>query len=176
MPMTTLLIASLILLTVGSTPLPTQAASTYHACSLLTSAELEGLLRQKVTKSGDSDVTVSDGPYKGETVSSCNWTLGPASVALSVMRGPRTPEQRAAGLAAFRRIEEILKKQGWTIDQVNVGGMSCSTYNPPTGAQGLPRGAACVTEAKGFALMVSVSGGTPQLVKGLVDKAAGRLP
>ena len=177
MKTTALIPLSLVLITVGSATLPGQAASTYKACSLLTTAELEGTLRQKLTRSGDSDITVNDGPYKGEMVSVCSWVLGPASVTLSIMRGPRTAAQRAAGLATLREADEALKKQGWTIEDVTIGRAACSTYRPPATVTA-PMGVGCIVEAKGFAFSLSIIGSTatPQQVKSLADRAAGRLP
>lgn len=159
------------------TSLPVHAATKYKACSLLTTAELEAALRAKVTSADDTDVTVPEGPYKGETVSFCNWVMGAGYVTLSVMRGARTPEQRAAGLAMLKEADEELKKQGWTVKDVNVGGVACATYQPPTGLNALP-GAGCALERKGYAL--SLIGAnvrvTPQQVKAFADKVVARLP
>lgn len=174
---TTALFISIILLTVGSTTLPGRAASTYKACSLLTAAELEGALRQKLTRSDDSDIAVTEGPYKGETVSICSWVLGSAYVTLAITRRPRTPQQRAAGLAILREAEETLKKQGWTIEDVTIGSAVCSTYRPPATVK-TPHGAGCAMEAKSFAFSLGVFGAdaTPQQAKSLADRAAERLP
>ena len=174
----TLLVLALILLMAWSTSLQVQAASKYKACSLLTAAELEAVVRTKVTTPDDLDFTVPDGPYKGETVSVCSWLLGSTYVTLSVMRGPRTPAQRAAGLAMLRDADEALKKQGWRIENVTIGGVECATYRPPAGLNA-PSGAGCGMEVKGFTLSLAIIGAsvtvTPQQVKVLADRAAARL-
>jgi hypothetical protein len=102
--------------------------------------------------------------------------MGSTYVTLSVMRGPRTPQQRAAGLAMLRDADEALKKQGWTIVDVTIGGAACATYRPPAGLNALPA-AGCAIESKGYALSLSVLGSntTPHQVKALVDKATARL-
>jgi len=174
----TLLVLALILLMAWSTSLQVQAASKYKACSLLTAAELEAVVRTKVTTPDDLDFTVPDGPYKGETVSVCSWLMGSTYVTLSVMRGPRTPAQRAAGLAMLRDADEALKKQGWRIENVTIGGVECATYRPPAGLNAIP-GAGCAMEVKGFTFSLAIIGAsvtvTPQQVKVLADRAAARL-
>jgi len=173
-----LLVLALILLMAWSTSLPVEAASKYKACSLLTTAELGAVVRTKVTTPDDSDFTVPEGPYKGETVSVCTWVMGSMYVTLSVMRGPQTPAQRAAGLAILRDADEALKKQGWRIENVTIGGVECATYRPPAGLNALP-GAGCAMEVKGFTFSLAIIGAsvpvTPQQVKGLADRAAARL-
>lgn len=166
------------LLLAWSTPLPVDAASKYRPCSLLTAAELEGALRVKLSSSNEGDIIIPEGPFKGETMSSCTWVMGSTYVALAVMRGPRTPEQRAAGPAILRQAEEKLKKQGWTVESANIPGAACSTYKPPVGASGLASFAACYMESKGFGFSLTINGSsvTPQQVKALADKAAARLP
>jgi len=171
-----LLVLALILPMAWSTSLPAQAASKYKACSLLTAAELEAVVRAKVTSSDDTDVPVTEGPYKGETVSVCTWIIGSAYAQLIIIRGPRTPEQRAAGMAMLREADETLKKQGWTIEDVNVGGTACAAYRPPANVSA-PTGAGCAMESKGFAFSLTIVGSsvTPRQVKPLADKAAARL-
>lgn len=153
-----------------------EAASKYKACSLVTTAELEAAVRAKVTSAQDSDVSITEGPYKGETMSICSWVLGSSYATVSVMRGPQTPAQRAAGLALLREADAELKKQGWKIEDVTIGGVACATYRPPAGLNALP-GAGCALESKGhaFSLFVLGANATPQQVKGLADKAAARL-
>lgn len=169
-----LLALVLTLLLAWSTPLPVDAASKYRPCSLLTTAELEGALRVKLSSSNEGDIIIPEGPFKGETMSTCTWVMGSTNVTLAVTRGPRTPEQRAAGLTMLRQAEETLRKQGWTVESANISGAACSTYKPPAGASG----AACSMESKGFGFSLYIYGSsvTPQQVKALADKAAARLP
>jgi hypothetical protein len=154
------------------------AESKYKACSLLTAAELGTALNAHVVNSQDSDVIIPNGPYKGETMSGCNWAVGSAYVTLNVIRGPRTPEERAGGLAGLRRVEEVLKNKGWTIEAANIPGADCNSYKPPAGQSNLPPGgAACVMVSKGLAFWLGVNGPvTAQQVKALADKVAARLP
>lgn len=172
-----LLVLALVLHMAWPWSVPLHAASKYKACTLLTAAELEAVVRAKMTTPDDSDYVFPDGALRGETVSSCGWMGSTWAITLSVLRGPRTPEQRAAVLAFFRDQDETLKKQGWTIVEVAVGGAACATYRPPAG-QNLLAAAGCAVESKGFTTSLAVFGlnATPQQVKGLVDKAVARLP
>lgn len=180
----TLLILALIMLMAWPATFPAHAASKYKACSLLTAAELEAVVRVRVAAPEDVDVPITEGPFKGETMSICSWgmgsTVGAAGyVTLSVMRAPKNAQERAAGLAMLRETDEQLKRQGWTIKNVALGGVECATYQPPAGANA-PGGAGCAVEAKGFAFSLSIVGPTvavtPQQVKALADKAVARLP
>ncbi len=174
-----LAVLALIPLLSWTASLPVHAASKYKACSLLTAAELEAVVRAKVTTPDDSDFTIPEGPLKGETVSSCTWTMGSAYVILSVQRTPRNPAQRAAALAMLRDTDEALKKQGWKIENVKIGKAECTIYRPPAGLNA-PSSAGCAMESKDFWLTLAILGTsvpvTPQQVKALADKAAARLP
>lgn len=166
-------------LLIGSAWLPVHAASKYKACSLLTTAELEAVVRVKVATPDDSDLPITEGPYKGETMSICSWGMFSGYVNLTDMRAPKNAQERAAGMAILRDADEQLKKQGWTIKNVTIGRVECATYQPPAGAN-LPAGAGCAVEAKGLAFSLSIVGPTvavtPQQVKALADKAVARLP
>ncbi len=173
---TLLLALVLTLLLAWSTKMPAEAASKYKACSLLTAAELEAALGAKVSRTDEGDIVINEGPYKGETMSSCSWVIGSSQASLNILRGPQTPAQRAAGLAVLRDTDEQLKKQGWTIVDVTIGGVTCANYRPPAG-QNLPPVASCALESKGYALSLSVFGlnASAQQVKTLIDKAVARL-
>lgn len=177
-------ILALIMLLAWPAAFPAHAASKYKACSLLTAAELEAVVRIKVAAPESVDVPVTEGPFKGETVSICSWGMGSTAgaagyIMLSVMRAPKNAHERAAGLAMLREADEQLKKQGWTIKSVTIGGVECATYQPPAGGN-LPAGAGCAVEAKGVAFSLSIVGATaavtPQQVKALADRAVARLP
>jgi len=174
-----LLVLAFILLMAWPATFPAQAASKYKACSLLTAAELKAVARLKVAAPEDVDVPITEGPFKGETMSICSWGMGSGYVNLTVMRGPKNAQERAAGMAILRDADEQLKKQGWTIKNVTIGRVECATYQPPAGAN-LPGGAGCAVEAKGLAFSLSILGPTvavtPQQVKALTDKAVARLP
>ncbi|HET8678681.1 MAG TPA: hypothetical protein VFM39_01070 [bacterium] len=158
------------------------AQSKYKACSLLTASELETLLRNKVDRFSETDQTVNDGPWKGETMSTCTWFLGRTEAQLSVIRAPRSPEERAVGMARLREAEETLRKQGWTTETVTVAGAECKIATPPASANVPGRLSACLAEAKGLALLLIVGKPaapvdvTAQQVKALADKAVARLP
>jgi hypothetical protein len=166
-------------LPVGVTPLPADADSKYKPCSLLTSAEVEGVLGTKVAGTQENDITVTQGAYKGETMSGCIWgTTSQVSASLGVIRGPRTPEEKAAGGASLRRLLDGLKAKGWTVEAANTPGALCSRATPPASSKTAPTFASCFSEAKGlgFSVYVFSPTATPQQVKGLADKAAARLP
>ncbi len=174
-----LLALALTLLLAQSTPLPVEAASKYRPCSLLTAAELEAALGAKVGRSDERDIAFTEGPYKGETMSTCTWIVGPTYVTLSVIRQTLTPEQRAAGLARLRQVLEDLKKKGWTVEPANIAGALCSTARPPASESSAVPVVGCLMESKGFAISTYVFGSTrvtPQQVKALADKVATRLP
>ncbi len=164
---------------VGASALRGDAESKYQACSLLTSAEIEAALREKVDRSNDSDIEITEGLYKGETMSSCVWVAGSTYVTLYIIRAPRTPEERAAGLARLRKAIDDLRQRGWVVETVAIAGAECSGLRPPTGATGLAPGAVCVMESKGLAFSLGVIGAvslTPQQVRALADRVVARLP
>ena len=174
-----LLVLALTLLLGWSAPLPVGAASKYKACSLLTTAELEAALGAKVGRTDERDIAITEGPYKGETMSTCSWVVGSAYVGLNVLRQVLTGEQRAAGLARLRQALEDLQKKGWTIERANIAGAACSTARPPASESGALPVVECLMESKGFAFSLYVftrATLTPQQVKALADKAAARLP
>jgi hypothetical protein len=156
-----------------------RADSRYKPCTLLTTAEIEAVLGTKVADAKDRDIPVTRGAYKGETMSGCTWaTKGPVSASLSIIRGPRTAEEKAAGGASLRRVLDGLQAKGWKVESTSMPGAVCSRATPPPGSASAPTFASCVTEAKGMAFAIYAFGAsvTPQQVKGLANKAASRLP
>ncbi len=159
------------------------AASKYKACSLLTAAEVEAVLKKKVSRTDEGDITIPEGAYKGEVQSSCTWTAGATSAAtsavLSIIRAPRTPRERAEGLAIIKDTFEKLKKQGWSIQEKVFGGVECAALRPPAGTSGNADFASCFAEKGGLALSVGIAGVGLQVsmeqVKSLTDKAVSRI-
>jgi hypothetical protein len=159
--------------------LPADADSKYKPCSLLTSAEVEAVLGTKVAGAQEHDITVTEGPYKGEIMSGCTWDTGSrVGASLSVIRGPRTQEERDAGSANLRKLLDGLKQKGWRIESATIPGALCSRAVPPAGDADAPTFASCFMESKGlaFGLYAFSPSVTPQQVKALGDKIAARLP
>jgi hypothetical protein len=155
------------------------AATKYKPCSLLTAAELEAALRGKVDRFADRDVTIPAGPFKGDIMSTCDWVVGSSYVTLNVIRGPRSPEEQAAGLAGFRAKEEGLKGKGWTVEPANIPGADCVSVKPPASESTALPGSSCAMVSKGLAFWLGVNSKgsvTAQEVKALADKVAARLP
>lgn len=162
---------------------PVATAADIKACSMLTTADLEAALRQKVTQTGmDASGTLGDGPMKGATKYGCSWWVGGAPlgdnstyVILTVVsRPPRTPEEVGA-VSYTRGGEDEWKKGGGTVEVAKVTGGDCRAYKGKKGS--VPT--VCYVEAKGLGLVLDVTapGGVPiAQVKPLVDKAVSRLP
>jgi hypothetical protein len=155
------------------------AASKYNACGLLTAAELKAAVNANVDKTDDRDIVIPSGPYKGETMSSCTWAMGPTFASLNVIRGPQTAEQRAAGLSGMRTVEAGLTKKGWSVEPAKIPGADCNAYKPPAGENGVRPFASCIMQSKGLAFWLGVGGATsltPQQVKALADRIVARMP
>ncbi len=155
------------------------AATKYKPCSLLTAAELETALRGKVDRFADKDMTIPAGPFKGDIMSTCDWVVGSAYVTLNVIRGPRNPQEQAAGQVSFRAKEEALKRKGWTVAPGNIPGAECVSMKPPASEPTALPGASCVMVSKGLAFWLGVNSKesvTAQQVKALADRVAARLP
>lgn len=156
------------------------AATKYNPCSLLTAAELETALHDKVDRSGERDTTIADGPFKGDIMSTCDWVLGSGSafVTLNVIRGPKNPQEQAAGVASLRATEAKLKQKGWTVEPGNISGADCVSIKPPASEPTALPSSSCAMVSKGLTLWLGVNGKAPptvQQVKALADKVAGRL-
>ncbi|HEY6103003.1 MAG TPA: hypothetical protein VI007_07245 [bacterium] len=163
-PFTAMLLAAAI-------SLPANGASKYKPCSLLTPAEVEVVLGSKVIKTDEGD-----GLYKGQTMSSCNWTTGAkVSAILTVTSGSGSPE--AVWSAESRKLFDYYRAKGWTIDYANTRGAVCARGVPPAGDASSPAFAACLAESKGLSLSLNVVSPTVTAlqVKGLFDKAVARL-
>jgi len=157
--------------------LPAAADSKYKACSRLTVAEIGAALNASVSKTRDYDIDVPSGPYKGATISSCTWVVGPSFVNLIIMPAPQTPEQRAEGLKGIRRQDDVLRQQGWTVVPAHIPGADCNTFRPPASQSRSGSSASCAMVSNGMAFWLGVKGPLPvQQVKTLADKVAARLP
>ncbi len=176
------MVLMLVVLSAGGMAPWAEAQSKYKPCSLLAASDLETLLRNKVDRFNEADQTVNDGPWKGEIMSTCTWFVGRTEAQLSVIRAPRSLEERAIGMARLREAEENLKRQGWTTETVTVAGAECKIATPPTSSNVPGRLSACLAEGKGLALLLIVGKPaapvdvTAQQVKALADKAVSRLP
>lgn len=155
------------------------AASKYKACALLTAAELEAVLKKKISKTDEGDVTIPEGPYKGEVMSGCSWIAGETYASLGIARAPRNPKERAEFLAMVNDSLQTLKQQGWSIQEKTIGGVECATARPPKGTSGNPSFAGCSAEKGRLGFSISIMGAGVQVsleeVKSLADKAAGRI-
>lgn len=147
---------TIVLLTRAFSPLA-DAATKYRPCSLLTDAELETVLHGKVVRSAERDKSIPEGPFKGDIMSTCDWLVGFGSVTLNVIRGPKNPQEQAAGLAGLRATEETLKQKGWTVDPGNVPGADCVSIKPPASESAALPGASCVMVSKGLAFWLGVN-------------------
>ena len=155
-----------------------EAASKYNACGLLSAADLKAVASLNVDKTQESDIVIPSGPYKDETMSSCTWVMGATYATVNVIRGPKTPEQRAGGLSGFRRLEAGLVQKGWTVEPGKIPGADCSAYKPPVSETNARPLVSCVMQSKGFGFWLGVGGATsltPQQVKALADRIAARL-
>ena len=171
-----LLIAMVLL--AASFPFRVDAETKYKPCSLLTAAELETALRGRVDSSAERDLTIPDGPFKGEIMSTCDWIVGSNTVTLNVIRGPRNQQEQAAGLATFHASEATLKQKGWTVEPGNIPGADCVSLKPPASEPTAVPGSSWVMVAKGLALWIGVNGKdspTVRQVKALADRVAARL-
>jgi hypothetical protein len=165
-----------LVLSVLVPPPPAAAGST------LTNAEVEAVLHATVSRTVEQDLVIDKGPYQGETQSGCFWVTSgpaPATVGVGIIRAPRTPQEREAGLAMLREAFDKLKQKGWTIESATTGGASCSRAVPPAGEASARPATGCFMESKGLAFSVTVMGSAnvtiPQ-VADLAGKVASRLP
>lgn len=160
------------------------AATKYKVCTLLTAAEVEAVLKRKLSRTDEGDVLISEGLYKGEVMSNCSWTAGAGTAtavtaSLAVTRAPRTPQERAEHLKIMNSATEGLKQQGWSTQAKEFGGVDCDLWRPPAGTSDLPTIVGCAAEKGGLAFSISIMGGglqiTMEQVKSLVEKAASRI-
>ncbi len=167
-----------LMLVAASLAFPVDAATKYKPCSLLTAAELETALHGKVDRFADRDVTIPEGPFKGEVMSTCDWWSGSAGLTLNVIRGPKNAEEQAAGLANLRAKQEEGRKKGWTIEPGNIPGAECFSMKPPASEPTALPSSWCFMVSKGLAFSLGVlskESSSVEQVKTLADKVAARL-
>jgi len=150
-----------------------------HACSLLTSNEVSDAVGEKAGRSQESDVVITEGPSKGETMGGCMWAVGDQGmVSVSVVRAPKG-SQHEASLAQLNQAFDALKAQGWKEERKDFSNARCSIMTPPSSETNAPISTGCIAEAKGMGISVgSVSGKKKvaiEKVKALLDGAIGRL-
>jgi hypothetical protein len=150
-----------------------------HACTLLTPAEVNAAVGGSAGPPQESDLVVSEGPSKGDTMGVCTWRTGAQStVSVAVIRAA-TGAAREAGLAKLSQVFDTLKAQGWTEERKDFPTGRCAVMTPPASAKAMPLSTGCFAEAKGMGLSVGHSG-TARVpmdkVRALLDKAIGRLP
>lgn len=161
---------------------PSSAQRKDSACALLTAQELESAFGVKPEPPLDHQEVSEKAPWKGETLRRCNWPLGKGGSAGNVYLSlgvTKTEEQRKASLAKLDELVAQFRAQGWPIEKTAVGKVSCVVGSPPP-AQKLASVVHCFAEDKGRGIAVSstltsIKAGA-STVKGLVDKAVGRLP
>jgi hypothetical protein len=162
------------LLTAAIQP-PADAAAKYKPCSLLTNAEIGGVLGSKVvtTREGDFDA-------QGVTMSNCTWATASPIIAAQLFVGRIPPGAEAKArdsIAQTSKMFDDLKKKGGTVQvAVNTPGLWCARIVQPPGDSSPPQ-AMCSGMSKGYIMTIQLSSqtATGQHVKGLFDKAVSRL-
>jgi len=155
--------------------LPVDAATKYNPCSLLTSAEMGGVLGTKVvrTREGDFDA-------QGVTMSECTWMTASPTVAASLTVGrvpPGAEAQARDTIAQTSKMFDGLKQKGGTVKvAVNTPGLWCAVIVQPPGDSSPPV-AMCSGMSKGYIMTIRLYSqtATGQQMKGLFDKAVSRL-
>jgi hypothetical protein len=150
-----------------------------QACPLLTPVEIGGAVGGTVGPPHEDSIVISEGPAKGQTMAMCSWPTGSqSSASLAVTKGlAGTP--REAGLAQFNKTFETLKSQGWGQERKDFPNGACVIMTPPASMKNMPISTGCFAEAKGMGISVGHNGPAKtsmDRVKGLLDKAIGRLP
>ncbi len=155
------------------------AGKQMHACALLTSSEVVAAVGG-MGHSLESDIHLSEGPSKGETLGECMWAAdNQGMVSLSIMRTPHGA-LRDAGLAKRKEGFQQLKAKGWAEEQTDFSNANCARMTPPSSSKkDTPVMTGCFAEAKGMGISVGYMGRTRvpiEQVKTLLDKALERLP
>ena len=167
-----------VVLLAATVPAPASSATKYKPCTLLTTADLEGALKAKVTRSQleDEEPPDTEGPFKGEVLDGCSWILGSGAigVVLRVTRAVASVPQMAANF--FTPLDETARKGG-SVVAVKVAGAECRIY----GEIKMGHSTNCLTAGKGLALAIEINthASTPvpaAVAQGLLRKAAARLP
>ncbi len=177
---------ALVLLTAvllaATVPVPASSATKYKPCTLLTTSDLVGALKAKVTRGQQEGGDVEDepGPLKGETIDWCSWILGSGTfgVVLRVTRAVASISQMADYV--FTPLEESAKGMGATVKRVKVADAECTVFgNVSVGPSPVKNSILCLTAGKGRALTIEINSATPvqaAVAQGLLGKAIARLP
>ncbi len=173
-----------VVLLAATVPAPASSATKYKPCTLLTTADLEGALKAKVTRGQQEggDVDNDPGPLQGETIDWCSWILssGAIGVVLRVTRAVAAVPQMAE--AWYGPLVETAKQGGGTVESVKLAGAECRIFgnlNKKVGPVG--NSTNCLTAGKGRALTIEINtmASTPvpaAVAQGLLGKAVARLP
>ena len=112
-------------------PAAGEAASKYNACGLLTAAELKAAVNASVDKMDERDVVIPNGPYQGETMSTCTWL--PGHHLRHPERHPRPPDRGAEGKRPGRlpAARGRARPEGWTVEPGKVPGRTATPTSRP---------------------------------------------
>ena len=166
-------------------PAPASSATKYKPCTLLTTADLEGALKAKVSRGQQEggDVDNDPGPLQGETIDWCSWVLGSSGgaigVVLRVTRAVASVPQMAE--AWYGPLVETAKQGGGTVESAKVAGAECRIFGNHAKQVGpVGNSTNCLTAGKGRALTIEINAAAPTPVppavaQGLLGKAIARL-
>ena len=173
-----------VILLAATVPAPASSATKYKPCTLLTTADLEGALKAKVTRAQQEggDVDNDPGPLQGETIDWCSWILGSGAigVVLRVTRAVASVPQMAE--AWYGPLVETAKQGGGTVESVKLAGAECRIFGNTSKKVGpVGNSTNCLTAGKGRALTIEINtaASTPVpagVAQGLLGKAIARLP
>src|SRR5262249_5530258 len=155
------------------------APASTHACGLLTGTEIGTALDVQAPPSQENNVTIPEGPSRGQTIAMCAWRIGPRDIFRVSVAPALQGEQRAQGLSALSQSFEAMKADGWREEAKQFGDIRCSTMTPPPAQRDAPLMAGCMGEVRGKAVSISSMSATKHVaidpMKDLFDKAAARL-
>ena len=178
---------ALVLLTAvllaATVPAPASSATKYKPCTLLTTADLEGALKAKVTRAQQEggDVDTDPGPLQGETIDWCSWILGSGAigVVLRVTRAVASVPQMAE--AWYGPLVETAKQGGGTVESVKLAGTECHIFRNMNKSGGpVGNSTNCLTAGKGRALTIEINTPAstpvpPAVAQSLLAKAVARI-
>jgi hypothetical protein len=174
-----------VVLLAAMVPAPASSATKYKPCTLLTTADLEGALKAKLSRAQQEGGDVEDdGPLKGETLDWCSWIFVSGSdaigVVLRVTRAVAPVPQMAE--AWYGPLVDTAKKGGGTVESVKLAGTECHIFrNKNKSAGPVGNSTNCLTAGKGRALTIEINTPAatpvpPAVAQGLLAKAVARLP
>src|SRR5262245_29237699 len=171
-------LAGVIAALIVTTPAVTRAATPDKPCLLLTDAEIASAVGAP-GKSHSIQKEISRGPAKGETMSTCSWSVGRGAVNLSLVKVADLATAKGAFRAQMQQSMESLKSHGWTIEEKAFGDdMSCWIGTPPAGHDDAPRATGCVGATHGMGVSVGATGSSKVEMEGmrkLLDAAMHRV-